>query len=728
MKQVIQDWKSGKTKLVEIPSPRVKRGHMLIHTAASLVSAGTERMVVEFAGKNLLAKARSRPDLVRQVLGKVRREGVLATVEAVRNRLDQSIPLGYSSAGTILAVGDGVNEFQEGQRVACAGAGYAVHAEVAIVPLNLAAPLPDSVDFESASFTTLGSIALQGIRLADVKLGEVVAVIGLGLVGQLTVQMLKAAGCQVIGMDVQKYRTELARKLGADAVATNAEEMESLVYRCTSGVGADAVLITAATRSSQPLELAGAIARDKAVVVAVGAVGMTLPRKIYYEKELDFRISRSYGPGRYDPAYEEQGQDYPIGYVRWTENRNMQAFIHLLEERKVNVQPLISHRFPIERANKAYELITGKRAEPFLGVLIKYPEQPDLSCRVDVHRESDGLPVSGEYVSAPSSDSAVTVGLLGTGSFANATLLPAMKRAPGIEFAGAAAATGVSARRTADKFGFRYCSTDENEILRDSTISAVVIATRHHLHSRQVIAALNAGKHVFVEKPLALNEAELTAIIEAFKKQKPKVLMVGFNRRFAPLAQALRSFFVDISEPLVVQYRANVGYIPADHWTQDSAQGGGRIIGEACHFIDFVGWLVGQCPASVQASSMPNSGRYSGDNAIITLTYPNGSLAVVTYLANGDRGLGKERIEVHGGGRSAVLDDFRQLELVKGGRRRVQRSWLRQDKGHRAECLAFAQAVRNGGPSPISLEEIVATTRATFVAAASLGQGEARVK
>ncbi len=726
MKQLLQFLNSGKAVVAEVPAPALEPGCVLGHVASSLVSAGTERAVVEFAGKSFLQKARSRPDLVRQVIDKAQREGILTTWEAVWNRLDRPMALGYSCAGRIVAVGPGVTNFAVGEAVACAGGGYAAHAEIIRVPQNLVVKLPealghaDTSGFESGAFATLGAIALQGIRLADVKLGEVAAVIGLGLVGQLTIQILKAAGCRVIGMDIQPARAQLAVKLGADAALTTPEEMHSAVLAHSNGAGADAVLITADTHSNEPVELAGALARERAVVVAVGAVGMNIPRKIYYEKELDFRISRSYGPGRYDPAYEEKGQDYPIGYVRWTENRNMQAFVGLMAEKKVDVRPLITHRFPIQDAARAYDLISGKTGEAFLGVLIEYPEGSDPSRRIELAGEGkSGVAAAG----TGDSKSALPIGLVGAGNFANGVLLPALKRTRRVEFVGVAAATGLSARHCGDRFGFKYCTTEEREVLSDPRVAAVFIATRHHQHTREVVAALDAGKHVFVEKPLALNEAELETVLEAARRAKSSLLMVGFNRRFSPFAQELKRFFAGVHEPLTVHYRANSGYLPPEHWSQDPAQGGGRIIGEACHFIDFASWMIGELPAAVQCAALPDGGRYSGDNAVITLTYPNGSLGVVTYLANGDRALGKERAEIHGGGRSAVLDDFRRLEKVQDGRRRVKRSWLRQDKGHGAECEAFLRAVQSGGSSPIPLAELVATTRASFAAVESLRQG-----
>ncbi len=782
MKQLFQHVRTAGALVTEVPIPKLAVGSLLVHVAASSISAGTERMVVDFAEKNLLQKARARPDLVRQVLDKAQREGILTALQAVQNRLDQPVPLGYSCAGTVIGVGAGVSELQVGDWVACAGGGYAVHAEVVSVPTNLVVKLPENVDFESAAFTTLGAIALQGIRLADVKLGEAVAVIGLGLLGQLTVQMLKAAGCMVIGMDIQPARAQLAHQLGADAVATTPDELSAICYRLSAGHGADAVIITADTPSNQPVQLAGEIARDRGVVVAVGAVGMQIPRKIYYEKELTFRISRSYGPGRYDPEYEEKGHDYPIGYVRWTENRNMQAFVQLLAEGKVNVKPLITHRFPIEEAPKAYDLITGKTGEPFLGVLITYPEdgkgkgegghltdrkvwlrqpttgpvrQPDQSPRSILQ-----LPFSILHRPSSNLQSPISVGLLGAGNFATTTLLPAMKKVSGIELIGVCTATGLSARHAGDKFGFRYCTTDENEIFSDPHINTVVIATRHYLHARQVLAALGVGKHVFCEKPLALNLEQLREVCKAVGSWKGEngrgkgeegnvplsnvhspfsdvqslssilhspfspILMVGYNRRFAPMARQLKAFLADVHEPLVMHYRVNAGYIPPDHWVQDPEHGGGRIIGEVCHFVDFLTFLAGALPVRVHARALPNDGRYRDDNVVITLEFADGSLGTITYVANGDKSFPKERVEIFGGGCVGVLDDFRRLELVRNGRKKVHTSRLRQDKGHRGEWEAFVAAVQNGSSSPIPREEIIATTLTTFRIMQALDCGE----
>ena len=717
MKQLMQSVRTGETRVAELPAPQMSHASVLVKTAVSLVSAGTERMVVEFANKGLLAKARSRPDLVRQVLDKAKREGVLTTLEAVRNRLDQPMALGYSSAGIALEVGKDVEGIKVGDRLACAGGGYAAHAEVVNIPKNLVTKLPNGVDFEAAAFATIGAIALQGIRLAEVKLGEVVAVIGLGLLGQLTVQMLKAAGCIVIGMDIKSQRADLAQQFGADATAITAEQCTALCSQLSAGHGVDAVLITADTKENAPVELAGEIARSKGVVVAVGAVGMNIPRKAYYEKELDFRISRSYGPGRYDPEYEEKGHDYPLAYVRWTENRNIQAFVRLVADGRINVKPLVTHRFPIAEAAKAYEVVTGKTGDPFLGVVLTYPEQANVSRRVLC--DAGQQPAMRREI-APST---VSVGLLGAGNFATATLLPAMRDLPGLTLAGVCTATGMSARAVGDKFRFRFCTTDENEIFANPDVTTVVITTRHHLHARQVLTALEAGKHVFCEKPLCLNVEELHVIRAAYEQHNTRLLMVGYNRRFAPMARQLKGFFAEVQEPLVMHYRVNAGYIPAEHWVHDPQQGGGRIIGEVCHFVDFLIFLAGAFPLQVHAAVLPNNGRYCDDNVVVTLTFANGSVGTITYVANGDKSVSKEHLEVFGAGAAAVLDDFRCLELVRNGNRTVHKARLRQDKGHRGEWEAFIAAMQSGSQAPIPFRDSVVTAQVTFAIIESLRTG-----
>jgi len=730
MKQLLQNMRTGETRVADVPVPSPQAGEVLICSAASLVSAGTERMLVEFAEKSLVGKARSRPDLVRQVLDKARREGALTTLETAFNRLDQPMSLGYSSAGTIEALGEGVQGFHVGQRVACAGGGFAVHAEHVCVPVNLLAALPEQVDFESAAFATLGAIALHGFRLAEAQLGERVAVIGLGLLGLLAVELAQAAGCFVFGVDLSPERVELARRLGATAVLRDQAVEAALSF--SHGRGCDAVLICADSSSSDPVELAGALARDRARVVAVGAVGLTIPRKIYYEKELTFLNSRSYGPGRYDPSYEEGGQDYPIGYVRWTEGRNLQAIVDLLAAGRMDVHPLITHRFPIEHAPEAYELITGKQGKPFLGVLLTYSagapqNEPAVNTGAPAQPSQPSQPAGTAPRTASSRPAGpVQVGVLGAGNFASAVLLPALKANPQVALVGIVSASGSSAQHAAARFGFRYAASDPARVIQDPEVEAVAILTRHNLHAVQTLAALAAGKHVFCEKPLGLTRDELEQIRAALpddagaSQAGSPQLMVGFNRRFSPLAARMGQFFAGRSEPLYAHYRVNAGYIPLTHWTHDLVQGGGRIIGEGCHFIDFLTFLVGAAPVTVAAQGLPDAGRYREDNVALTFTFPDGSLGIVSYLANGDKAFPKERVEAFCAGRVAVLDDFRSLELVANGRRQVARAYLRQDKGHQAEWQAFAVAIQAGGPAPIPYGQIFGVSHAAIAAVEAL--------
>ena len=772
MKTLIQNYGTGELKIAEVSHPSARPEGILVKTHASLVSAGTERQMVDLAQKSLVGKAIERPDLVGRVIEKIKKDGLLSTVEAVRSRLDNPVPLGYSSAGTVVEVGAGVEDFRVWDRVACAGAGYASQAEVLFVPKNLAVRLPGEVDFESAAFTTLGAIALHGLRLADVHLGETVAVIGLGLVGLITAQLAKASGCRVVGMDPNPERCRLAEKLGCDAAVTDNSQFAIRTSQLTGGYGADAVIITASTKSNDPVALAGEVTRDRATVVAVGLVGMDIPRKVYYEKELTFRVSRSYGPGRYDKNYEEKGRDYPIGYVRWTEQRNMEAFVHLLAEDKIDVKSLITHRFPIEEAAKAYDLITNKTKEPYLGILLTYPgnsrgQQSVVNCQsigtnlgppTENSNSSPSAPrsVPSEGRRTPNTErlTPVRVGLLGAGEFAKGTLLPAMKKVKGIEFVGVCAASGISANHAAKKFGFHYAATDENEIINNPDVNTVVIATRHHLHARQVIAALKAGKHVFVEKPLCINEQELNDIVKTYSEingwnkelaggefssldcqpltsnlqpssdicvppssivhRPSQILMVGYNRRFAPMARKMKYFLADVHEPLVMHYRINAGYIPPNHWVHDPEQGGGRIVGEVCHFVDFLTYLAGSLPKMVSAKILSNNNRYENDNLTATIEFGNGSIGAITYVANGDRSFPKERIEVFGGGTAAVLDNFRALEMLRNGRSQVIRSRFHQDKGHCGEWEHIIKTINGNNSLPIPFREMFSVTLTSF--------------
>jgi len=714
MKQLIQSARTGEMLLLDIPAPSAAPGGILVRTRASVVSAGTERNIVSFAEMSLLEKARSRPDLVRQVLDKVQRDGLLDTIDTVRNRLDQGIPLGYSAAGTVIQAGKDVLDFRPGDRVACAGGGYAVHAQLISVPRNLVVRVPDSVGFDEAAFATLGAIALHGFRLAEAQLGEVVAVIGLGLVGQLTVQMAQAAGCVVLGMDLQPDRADLAMRHGVTWAGTDAAEFAARVAGASRGHGADCVLITADSRSDQPVELAGEVARNRGRVIAVGLVGTNLPRRSYFEKELDFRISRSYGPGRYDAEYEEKGTDYPYAYVRWTENRNLQAFIDLLERRAVDAASLITHRFDIEDAERAYDLILGRVKEPFLGVVLNYASEPETDRRVSLQpRVAQAVTHAADHV---------RFGVLGAGLFANAVLLPAMSRTAGVSLTGISSNGGVSAQIAAKKFGFEWCASSSEEILSDPSLDAVAIVTRNHLHARQIVAALRAGKHVFVEKPLCLTSSELDEIVASY--DGTHMLMVGYNRRFAPMVSRLRDAVRNVPEPLLLTYRVNAGFIPAEHWTHDPVEGGGRLRGEGCHFIDLLIDLAGVPVRQVTTRVLPDVGRYHQDNFQITLEFESGSVGTVHYSAGGSRSFGKEAIEVFGGGVSAQLNDFRSLEIRQGAKRTRMRARLRQDKGHRREWEAIAAHLTAGAPPPIKFADLHHSTRVTLAAWESLVSGE----
>jgi predicted dehydrogenase len=518
-------------------------------------------------------------------------------------------------------------------------------------------------------------------------------------------------------MDIAPERAELALRLGADDVSVSRDGLRDLCLQHSGEHGADAVLVTAETSSSEPVDLAGEVARDRGVVVAVGTVGMNLQRKLYFEKELDFRISRSYGPGRYDSAYEQKGRDYPIGYVRWTETRNMQAFLQLLSEGKIDVKSLVTHRFPVERAEGAYDLITGKVGQPFLAVLITYSEQTEATHEIQL--------VGKGTVHDPAGETAMKIGVLGAGSFAMSTLLPAIKQIRGVELVGVCAASGSHARHAGEKFGFRYCATDGRRLINDPDINTVVIATRHHLHAEQVLAGLAAGKHIFCEKPICLSEDDLAEIVRAYAiSGRDRFLMVGFNRRFAPMAIKMRTFLDQVQEPLAMHYRVNAGSVAHDHWVNDPEQGGGRVLGEVCHFVDFLTFLAGALPIEVQARSMTGLEPCSDENVIVSLRFANGSQGTISYLANGDRAYSKERVEVFGGGAVAVLEDFRRLELVRHGRKQMFRSRFRQDKGHRGEWEAFAAAVGGRRELRISFDEIVSTTLATLRAVESRSTGQ----
>src|SRR5215213_1894666 len=701
MKQLLQNLKTGEGLVADVPAPVAQPGRVLVRAAASLVSAGTERAFVELGRKSLLGKAKDRPDLVGKVLEKVKSEGLLSTLRSVREKLDESHALGYSAAGLVVEVGEGVTEFRAGDRVACAGTGYAAHAELLSVPKNLCVRLPDGVDFETGAFATLGAIALQGVRLAEPTLGESVVVIGLGLIGQLAAQLLKANGCRVFGVDLDESKVELARRLGADDGCVAGEGVKGAVLKWSRGRGADAVLITAATQSNGPVELAGEISRLRGRVVAVGLVGMNVPRQIYFQRELTLRVSMSYGPGRYDPEYEERGHDYPLPYVRWTEKRNIESFVELIAERRLNVERLTTHRFPIAEADRAYQLISGELQERNLGVVLNYDPEAEV-----VRRVSLGARVR-------KSEKSIVLGVIGAGGYVPAMLLPHFKT-EGVEFRSIATASGVSAHDVGKRFGFAFAVSSGQEVLDDAGVNLVVIGTRNNTHAELARGALERNKHVFVEKPLAVNDEQLESVLEAAASSSGK-LMVGFNRRFAPLTQRAKEFFRNRDTPLSMLYRVNAGRIPKEHWMQDAEEGAGRIIGEACHFIDLMQYFAGAPPVYVFAESISarSSKIVDADSVIITLRFADGSNGSLAYLAEGDKGLAKERVEIFGEGRVFVLDDFRRAMLYKDGREE-QIASKTQDKGQQEQVRAVCASVLQGGAPPISLDELAATTRATF--------------
>lgn len=690
--------RSGVVSVLDVPAPSIQPGRVLVRTRASLISAGTERNTVELGKKTLLGKARQRPDLVKQVIQKAKTDGILNTYTAVRAKLDGKTELGYSASGIIAAVGEGVRGFTVGDRVGCAGAGYASHAEMISVPQNLCVKMPENVDFAAGAFGTLGAIAMQGVRLAAPTLGESVVVIGLGLLGQITVQLLRANGCRVFGVDLDEAKLDLARRLGADGCSTPGDA-SSRVEAWSRGRGADAVLITAATMSNDPIELAGEVARMKGRVVAVGLVGMDVPRNVYYLKELSLQISMSYGPGRYDAEYEERGHDYPFAHVRWTEGRNIEAFLDLIAAKSVSVDQLITHRFPIAKGEDAYKLISGETREPYLGILLEY--------------DSDDASQEPIKLGASRPSSSVMVGMIGAGSYAKKFLLPHLK-ANKVDFSSIATAGGVTANDVGRQYDFATICSRPADVIADDAANLIVIATRHDTHASLAISALDNGKHVFVEKPLAMNDAELDAVEDAATKSTGSIT-VGFNRRFSPAAKLASEFFADREYPLSIVYRVNGGRIPRDSWIQDPAQGGGRIIGEVCHFIDLMHFLTSSITQRVFAESVSinNAAVAREDSIVITIKFADGSNGTLAYLAEGDKALAKERVEIFGGGQSFVIDDFRRASSFKNGRERTKR-FMGQDKGQAAQIAAVCSFVRIGGEPPIGFADLAATTRATF--------------
>lgn len=700
MKQVEQNYRSGVLRVAEVPAPRVSRGGLLVATQVSLISSGTEKQLMDLAKASLAGKAMARPDLVRQVLRSAKRDGFRTTSEKVFAKLDQPIPLGYSLAGRVLEVGRDVAGFAVGERVACAGAAIANHAEINNVPKNLCVRIPDAVSDEQASFVTLGAIALQGVRQVQPTLGEKIVVMGLGLIGLLTVQLLKANGCQVLGFDPNPERAALGTKLGADISVSS--ELESAAEAFTGGIGADGVILTASSKSSDPLNQAGEISRMKGRVIVVGLVGMKLDRDVFYKRELDLKLSMSYGPGRHDPDYELAGHDYPLPYVRWTEQRNMEAVLHLIAAGRVTPEKLVTHRFDIADAEDAYGLM--RRQEPHLAMLLGYPEQENLAQptrEIAKKQVADGSPTG--------------VGFIGLGNYAQAMLLPALKASGDVRLTRVVTSSGLGADNAGNKNGFETVATDPATILNADDTDTVFIATRHNTHAGYAARALDAGKHVFVEKPLALSLEELDRVVAA-EQASSGMITVGFNRRFSPMIEKARATLQSVPGPMMMLYRVNAGDIPADSWIQ-RPEGGGRILGEICHFIDTMTYLCGSVPVASQAVTL----RGIGDAVSAVIQFENGSTGTVIYSSLGDPSVPKEYLEVFAAGTVVQLKDFTSMTITRNGKSKTVKG--SQDKGQKTMVATFLEATRKGGPAPIPMPELIAVTEACLAIEASLRQG-----
>ncbi|MFC4303464.1 bi-domain-containing oxidoreductase [Cohnella boryungensis] len=702
MKQILQNLKNGNTELVDIPEPQLKPGHLLIKTRASVVSAGTEKMLVDFGKANLLEKAKQQPDRVKQALNKIKTDGILPTVQAIRTKLDQPLPLGYSNVGTVIAVGQGVSAFKPGDRVVSNGH----HAEVVCVPQNLCALVPEEVSDEDAAFTVIAAIGLQGIRLAQPTIGEVFVVMGLGLIGILTAQLLLANGCKVIGTDYNSERIELARKLGViPADLSKNEDVEALARTITQGRGVDGVLITASTKSNEPVHQGAQMCRKRGRLVLIGVTGLELSRADFYEKELSFQVSCSYGPGRYDPSYEEKGNDYPLGFVRWTEQRNFEAVLEIVKQQRIDIKSLITHHFEIDQAKAAYQALSDGKA---LGIVLKYIEY-NSQMPVDAAQAfAKSIQLSSETLAGQ----APGVGMIGAGNYSNQVLIPAIKRL-GVPLVNIASSGGVNGAHVGKRYGFARTTTDVRQLIEDENVNCLFITTRHDSHAQYAIEALSAGKHVFVEKPLCLTHEDL-ARIKKLQLRENQVLTVGFNRRFSPLITRMKRLLDQAKEPKAFVYTVNAGAIPKSHWTQDEEIGGGRIIGEACHFIDTIRFLANSNIKKIQLSMMgAGNPEASKDNVTFTLSFEDGSIGTVHYLANGHKSFPKERLEAFVSGKILQLDNYR---VLKGsGWSNFKKEWLwTQDKGQKDCVKSFIDAVRLKKGPPIPLDEIFEVTETSF--------------
>ena len=713
MRQIVQNYKTGELRLEEVPAPVCRKGRIIVRVRYSLVSTGTERMKVTQARMNLLQMAKARPDKVKQVLQSVKQVGVMETFKKVQERLDSLTPLGYSLAGIVEEVGDGIDNFSPGDRVACAGEGMACHAEFISVPKNLCAHVPDNVDLKDAAFATVGAIALNGIRQAGVTLGDSVLVIGLGLVGLLAVQILKAAGCKVIGIDIDPIKVKSAKECGADFTFRRDEEgLEDALLRVTDGLGPDVIYVAASTKSSDPMTLAGKVARDRGKVIIVGMVPVEADWETYYRKELSVTMSRSYGPGRYDRNYEEKGVDYPIGYVRWTEGRNLAEFLRQIGTGRISPSALDPKIFQFSDAPTAYQELHESPGKHAAGLLFEYAHDVVL-------RRTMEIKAAPRSTTKSSSNGRLGIGLIGAGNFATGTIIPALKQAEGVDLISICSAGGLTAVSAANRHGFLSCTSEYEELLADKRIDAVFVVTRHDMHARLAAQAARAGKHVFVEKPLSLTEEQLAEVVSA-QQETGKIIMPGYNRRFSPLSTAVRQHFAGRQSPIEVVCRVNAGALGKDSWYQDPDEGGWRIVSEGCHFIDLIQYLCGSYTREVFSSKIEGTVQgLQNDNCVTTLMLEDGSLGTIIYVANGDPSYEKERIEVFGQGRTAVIENWRKASLLGGGK--VQKvSPGSTGKGHSAEVAAFVSAIQSGSGSPLPFADAVACTLTSFACVSSM--------
>ena len=705
MQQIIQDLKNGNTILEDVPAPQVKKGHVLIKTRMSLVSLGTERMLVEFGKSNLISKAKQQPDKVKQVLDKIKTDGLISTLETVFKKLDEPLPLGYCNSGEVIAVGEGVKEFKVSDRVASNGN----HAEIVSVPSNLAAKMPDNLTYEEGSFAVIGAIALQGLRLVNPTLGENVVVIGLGLIGLIECQLLMANGCNVIGFDIDKSKVELAEKFGAKAyAAADKNEQVNIVEDLTNGIGADAVIITASSKSNDIIAASAQMSRKRGRIVLVGVIGLDISRADFYKKELTFQVSCSYGPGRYDDDYEQKGIDYPLAYVRWTEKRNFEEVLNAISTGKLDVKSLISEVVPLAEYGRIYDNMNSG----LIASILSYPESIETKSSIKI---ADKKFNSTKGV----------LGIIGAGNFTGMMIVPTLKKL-NADMKYICSSKGLSSTTLAKKYSIANSSTDYKMVLKDPEINAIIITTRHNQHASMVIEGLNAGKHVFVEKPLAITEDQLNTIIQSYNQSietgSGASIMVGFNRRFAPFVIKAKRLIDSSDTPINVIATMNAGFIPNDVWVQDMETGGGRIIGEACHYVDLISYLTGSKVESVFMNALGTSPSANTDNAIITLKYGNGSQGVINYFSNGSKSYSKERIEIFGSGKTVIIDNFREMRGY--GMKGFKKEKGKQDKGHYNQFKEYLNFLRNGGEPLIPFDSIVNTTKATFAAIESMKTGE----